>query len=77
MEAIWAGALDLTVIVKRSELPERKAFVETLVKEIVVMLGNALIRYNVPMHYDSRAAGTDSDEVLMGGSGMSAAEGVG
>ena len=36
-----------------AELTERRAFIESFVKEIVVMPGNALMRYTVPMPDDS------------------------
>ncbi|MDE0100509.1 MAG: hypothetical protein OXM87_13055 [Truepera sp.] len=37
-----------------SELTERRAFIETFVKEIVVVPGDALMRYTIPMPEDSR-----------------------
>ena len=60
-----ANALDITEILKRSELPERKAFVETFVKKIAVTLGKAVVRYNVPMPDDRHMPGADSEEVLL------------
>ena len=73
LEAIMAGALDITEILKRSELSECKVFVETFVKEVVVMPCKAVVRYTVPMADDSHMPGADSEEVLLGESGMSAA----
>ena len=52
----------------RSEMTERRAFVETFVKEIVVMPGNALMRYTVPMPDDSRIPGRNAEEVALNGS---------
>ena len=34
---------------EESELTERRAFIESFVKEIIVIPGDALIRYTVPM----------------------------
>ena len=44
-----AGALDMTEFLEKSELHERRAFVETFVKEIVVMPAKAVVRYNIPI----------------------------
>ena len=41
VESIAANALDMTNFLKESELSERKAFAETLVREIIVMPGKA------------------------------------
>ena len=71
MDAITALVRDMTEFLKDSELHERRAFTETFVKEIVVMSGKALIRYNVPMAKDSDTAGADSEEVFLDGSTMS------
>ena len=49
-------------------MTERRAFVETFVKEIVVMPGNALMRYTVPMPDDSRIPGRNAEEVALNGS---------
>ena len=46
----------------RSELTERRAFIESFVKEIVVMPGQALLRYTIPI-----SQSTTKTEVLMGG----------
>ena len=73
LEAIMAGALDMTEFLKESELHERRAFAETFVKEIVVMPGKAVVRYNVPMPDDSHTPGAESEEVFLGGSVTSAA----
>ena len=75
LEAIMAGTLDMTEFLKESELHERRAFVETFVKEIVVMPGKAVIRYTVPMPDDSHMPGADSEEILLGGSVTSAGVG--
>ena len=76
MEAITARVQDIREFLKESELPGRRAFIETFVSEIVVMPGKAVIRYNVPMPDDSRTPGAESEEVLLSGSVTSAAGGV-
>ena len=67
-----AGELDITEIIKRSELPERKAFV----KEIVGDARKAVVRYTVPMPDDSHMRGANSDKVLLSESAMSVAGSV-
>ena len=62
LEAIMAGALDTTEVLRESELHERRAFVETSVKEIVVMPGKAVIHYTIPISQSTRKA-----QVLVGG----------
>ena len=47
LETITAYAQDMSEILKESELTERRAFIETFVKEIVVIPGNALLRYTI------------------------------
>ena len=49
MNTIAAYAQDMSGFLEESELTERRAFIETFVKEIVVMPGNALMRYTIPM----------------------------
>ena len=53
MNTIAAYAQDMSEFLNESELTERRAFIETFVKEIVVMPGDALLRYTVPMPDDS------------------------
>ena len=72
--AIMALAQDMGELLMESELSERKAFAETLVREIVVMSGKAVIHYAVPMSRDSRTPGTDSEEVPLGASAGSASK---
>ena len=49
VETIAAYAQDMSEFLKESELTERRAFIETFVKEIVVMPGDALMRYTIPI----------------------------
>ena len=60
---ITAKALDMTEFLEESELPERKAFVETFIKEIVVMPGKAVVHYRVPTAKDSQNPDGDSEEL--------------
>ena len=49
VETITAYALDLSMFLNESELTERRAFIESFVKEIVVMPDNAVVRYTFPL----------------------------
>ena len=77
LETIVARAQDMTEFLKESELSERKAFAETFVREIVVMPGKAVVRYNVPMPEDSHTPGADSEEVHLDGSAKPASKTLG
>ena len=66
----------MTEFLKGSELHERRVFAETFVREIAVMPGKAVVRYNVPMPDDSHTPGADSEEVLLRGSVTPAADRV-
>ena len=63
VNTIAAYAQDMSEFLKESELTERRAFIETFVKEIVVMPGDALLRYTVPMPDDSFLAGRATEKV--------------
>ena len=63
VETITAYAQDLSVFLNESELTERRAFIESFVKEIVVMPGNAVVRYSIPMPDDSPIPGRDAEEM--------------
>ena len=62
VETITAYAQDLSVFLNESELTERRAFIETFVKEIVVLPGNAVVRYTIPI-----SQSTTKTDVLVGG----------
>ena len=62
VETITAYAQDMSVFLNESELTERRAFIESFVKEIVVMPGNAVVRYTIPI-----SQSTTKPEVLVGG----------
>ena len=73
---ITAKAMDMTEYPEESELPERKAFVETFVRGIVVMPGKATIHYKVPIAKDNRNPEGDSEELDLAGPPRSAARDV-
>ena len=54
----------------RSELTERRAFIESFVKEIVVMPGQALLRYTMPMPDDSPMPGRSAEKLRLDGSAL-------
>ena len=60
VETITTYAQDLSVFLNESELTERRAFIESFLKEIVVMPGNAVVRYTIPI-----SQSTTKTEVLM------------
>ena len=64
---ITVKALDMTEFLEKSELRERKAFVETFVREIVVMPGKAVIQYYVPTAKDSQSPEGDSEKLDLAG----------
>ncbi len=71
VETITAYALNLSVFLNESELTERRAFIESFVKEIVVMPGDAVVRYTIPMPDDSPIPGRDVEEMALNGSVLS------
>ena len=62
LEAIVARAQDMGEFLNESELSERKALAEALVREIVVMPGKAVVRYTIPI-----SQSTQETELLLGG----------
>ena len=71
VDTIAAYAQDMSDFLKKSELTERRAFIETFVKEIVVVPGNALMRYTIPMPEDSRIPGGNAEDMALNGSVLS------
>ena len=65
VNAIAAYAREMKDFLEESELTERRAFIETFVKEILVVPGDALMRYTVPMPDDSRAPGKATEKVAL------------
>ena len=71
METITAYAQDMSRFLKKSGLTERRTFIESFVKEIVVTPDNALMRYTVPMPEDSLAPGMSAEDMVLNGSVLS------
>ena len=67
VETIAAYATEMRDFLVESELTERRAFIESFVKEIVVMPGDALMRYTVPLPDDSFLAGSVTERVALDG----------
>ena len=67
VKTITAYAEDMSEFLNESELTERRAFIESFVKEIVVRPGNAVVRYSIPMPEDSRIPGRVTEEVALHG----------
>ncbi len=62
VKTISAYAKDMKDFLQESELTERRSFIESFVKEIIVIPGDALIRYTIPISQSTRKA-----QVLVGG----------
>ena len=71
VNTIAAYAKDMKDFLEESELTERRAFIESFVKEIIVIPGDALIRYTVPMPDDSFLAGRATEKVSLDASVLS------
>ena len=71
VETIAAYAQDMSVFLRESELTERRAFIETFVKEIVVMPGSSMLHYTIPMPDDSLVLGMNTENMTLNGSVLS------
>ena len=67
VETIAAYAREMRDFLVESELTERRAFIESFVKEIVVTPDDALLRYTVPMPEDSLIPGGATEKVALDG----------
>ena len=67
-------AREMDDFLDRSELTERRAFIESFVREIVVTLGQAHLRYTVPMPDDSSIPGRVTERLMPDGSALGAAQ---
>ncbi len=65
VETITAFAKDMSVWLNESELTERRAFIRSFVKEIVVAPGEARVRYTIPMPQDNGMGGMDAEDVAI------------
>ena len=68
VKTISAYAKDMRDFLNESELTERRAFIQSFVKEIIVVPGDALLRYTVPMPDDSLIPGRSAEKVALNGS---------
>ena len=75
VKTITAYAQDMSRFLKKSELTERRAFIETFVKEIELLPDNAVVRYSVPMPDDSLIPGKKVQEIPLNGSVVSSVNG--
>ena len=75
VKTITAYAQDMSRFLKKSELTERRAFIETFVKEIELLPDNAVVRYTVPMPDDSLIPGKKVQEIPLNGSVVSSVNG--
>ena len=71
VNTIAVYAKDMRDFLNESELTERRAFIKSFVKEIVVMPDDALLRYTVPMPDDSLIPGRAAEKVALPGSVLS------
>ena len=71
VETIASYAQDMSRFLKKSGLTERRTFIESFVKEIVVTPDNALMRYTVPMPEDSLVPGMSAEDMALNGSVLS------
>ena len=71
VETIATYAQEMSEFLHHSEMTERRAFVETFVKQIDVTLGSALMRYTIPMTDDSLIPGRSAEEMALDGSVLS------
>ena len=65
LETITAFAGDMSTFLNEAELTERRAFIQSFVKEISVGPGKATIRYNIPLPEDRALEGRDTGEVAL------------
>ena len=62
VKTITAYAQDMNRFLQKSELTERRAFIETFVREIELLPDNAVVRYTIPI-----SQSTPKTELLLGG----------
>ena len=63
-------AREMDDFLDRSEQTERRAFIESFVKEVVVMPGQALLRYTMPMPDDGPIPGGFAEKLPLDGSAL-------
>ena len=65
VETIKAFAKDMRQFLKESQLTERRAFIKSFVKEVLVVPGQARLRYSLPMPLDSNMSGMDAEVIAL------------
>ena len=70
-DTITAFAEDLSEFPNESDMAKRRAVIRSFVREIVVMPGNAVVLYTVPMPDDSCIRGRNAEEMALNGSFLS------
>ena len=65
VNTITAYAKEMSDFLSESEPTERRAFIKSFVKEIVVTPGDALLRYTIPMPDDSFIHGRNAEETAL------------
>ena len=68
LEDAAEDAKEMSDFLSESEPTERRAFIKSFVKEIVVMPGDALLRYTIPMPDDTRIPGRNAEDMALDGS---------
>ena len=71
VNAITAYAKEMRDFLDESEPTERRPFIKSFVKEIVVMPGDGLLRYTIPTSDDSRIPGKNAEDNGADGSVLS------
>ena len=64
---VTSYAKDMKDFLNESELTERRAFIQSFVKDIIVVPGDALLKYTVPMPDDSLIPGRSAEKVALNG----------
>ena len=65
VETIAAYTQDMSIFPNESKLTEPRSFIETFVKDIAVIPGNALLRYTIPMPDDNQIPSRNADAIAL------------
>ena len=68
VDTIAVHAQDMNAFLEGSDLTERRAFIEIVVKDILVTPSGAQVRYNFPVHDDDLTLRRHTDEIPLDGS---------
>ena len=72
VDTIAVHAQDVNAFLEGSDLTERRAFIEIVVKDILVTPSGAQVRYNFPVHDDDLTLRRHTDEIPLDGSALPA-----